>query len=93
MKITAIAAMMRAMTTTSATIRHFGLPDCALSPAWVVELFDGVDPVEGSWRRGDRSVITVMSSRACEGSGSGWISRMRTGSEGADPDIGYPLVQ
>jgi hypothetical protein len=35
------------MTATSATIRHFGLPDCALSPVWVVELFDGVDPVEG----------------------------------------------
>lgn len=40
------------MTTTSATIRHFGPPGCALSPAWVVELFDGVDLVEGSWRRG-----------------------------------------
>ncbi|REB18706.1 hypothetical protein FD514_01180 [Cutibacterium acnes] len=92
MKITAIAVMMRAMTTTSATIRHFGPPGCALSPAWVVELFDGVDPVEGSWRRGDRSVITVMSSRACEDSDSGWISRMWTVSEGTDPDVGYLLV-
>ncbi|EGG26787.1 hypothetical protein [Cutibacterium modestum] len=41
------------MTTTSAMIRHFGLPDCARSLAGVAELLDEVDPVEGSSRRGD----------------------------------------
>ena len=49
-KMAAMAAMIRAMTTTIATIRHFGPPDWGSSPAEVAELDDRL--ADGPWLSG-----------------------------------------